>query len=64
MVQRVVKYLHWALFLLFIATAIAAFIVWLETENLPLAGFIAVIAAFFATASAFLERLFPRDGYV
>ena len=62
MAQKVITTLHWLLFSLFIATAIAAFIVWLNTENLPLAGFIAASGAFFATTSAFLERLFPRDG--
>ena len=61
MVQKVITILHWLLFSLFIATAIAAFVVWLNTENLPLAGFIGASAAFFATASTFLERLFPRD---
>ena len=61
MAQKTIKFLHWLLFLLFVATAIVALIVWLDTENLALAGFIAVFAAFFATTNAFLERLFPRD---
>ncbi len=60
MPQKVIIILHWVLFSLFIATAIAAFVVWLDTKNLAIAGFIAALGAFFATASTFLERLFPR----
>ena len=59
MVEKVTTTLHWILFSLFVATAIVAFVVWLNTENLALAGFIAGLGAFFATTSSFLERLFP-----
>lgn len=62
MTRKIVYLLHWALFFLFGGTAIVAFVVWQTTENLGLAGIIATGAAFFATASSFLERLFPRDG--
>lgn len=62
MTQKIITALHWILFSLFIATAVVAFVIWLNTENLTLAGFIAGSAAFFATASGFLERLFPRGG--
>ena len=61
MAQRVIIVLHWALFSLFIGAAFAAFVVWLQTDNLALTGFIAAWGAFFATASAFLERLFPKE---
>ena len=59
MTRKVVYLLHWALFFLFGGTAIAAFVVWQTTENLGIAGIIATGAAFFATTSAFLDRLFP-----
>ena len=58
---KLVKGLHWVLFCLFVATAVAALVVWLSTENLPLAGFVAGLGAFFATSSGFLERLFPNS---
>ncbi len=61
MTQTVIKVLHWSLFVMFVGTAVSAFVIWLGTNELPLAGFIAVIAAFFATASAFLDRLFPSN---
>ena len=62
MIRKVVYLLHWGLFFLFGGMAITAFVVWQTTENLGIAGIIATRAAFFATTSAFLERLFPRDG--
>ena len=61
MTRKVVYFLHWGLFFLFGGTAIAAFVVWQTTENFGVAGIIATGAAFFATTSAFIERLFPRD---
>ena len=60
--SKIIKALHWVLFCLFVATAVIALVLWLSTENLPLAGFVAGLGAFFATASAFLDRLFPREG--
>ena len=59
MTRKMVYLLHWALFFLFGGTAATAFVVWQTTGSLGTAGIIATGAAFFATASAFLERLFP-----
>lgn len=60
--SKLIQGVHWVLFCLFVATAFAALLVWLSTENLPLAGFVAGLGAFFATASAFVDRLFPKGG--
>ena len=60
--RRAIHYLHWLLFFLFLGTGVGAVIAWRLTEELGTAGIIATVAAFFATASTFLERLFPRDG--
>ena len=65
MLGRRIHYLHWLLFFLFFlffGTAIGAFVAWQLTESIGTAGLVATGAAFFATTSAFLERLFPRDG--
>ena len=60
MPRKIIYYVHWLLFLLFVATAIGAFVAWQLTESLGTAGLVATGAAFFATASGFLERLFPE----
>lgn len=62
MTRKIVYLIHWVLFFLFVGTALAAFVVWQTTENLGTAGIIATGAAFFATASTFLDRLLPHDG--
>ena len=57
MTRKVIYFLHWALFFLFV---VMAFVAWALTESLAIAGITATGAALIATASAFLERLFPR----
>ena len=61
MARKTIHYLHWLLFFLFAGTAIGAFVALWLTESLGTAGIIATAAALIATASAFLERLFPND---
>ena len=60
MLRQLIKGLHWVLFLLFAVAAVGSIIAWRVTEDLGTAGIIATGAVFFATASTFLERLFPR----
>ena len=60
MTRKVIYFPHWVLFFLFVVMAIGAFAALLLTERLAFAGIIATGAALIATASAFLERLFPR----
>ena len=60
-IRKAIYVAHWALFFLFLATAIGAVSVFWFGDDLKTAGFIAASAAFFATASTFLERLFPRE---
>ena len=58
-IRKAIYVAHWVLFFLFLATAIGAVSVFWFGDDLRTAGFIAASAAFFATASTFLERLFP-----
>ena len=58
MVKRVFQ---WFLFAAFFVAACAAVITWATAESLEQAGFWATFAAFFATASAFIDRLFPDE---
>ena len=60
MTRKVIYFLHWALFFLFVVMAFGAFVALALTESLAIAGITATGAALAATASAFLERLFPR----
>ena len=53
--------LQWFLFGAFLAATCAAVAAWATTESLEQAGFWATFAAFFATASAFIDRLFPDE---
>lgn len=55
MTEKVIHYLQWAPFFCFVGAALGVFIAWVVTGSLATAGII-------ATASAFLERLFPRGG--
>ena len=56
------RIVHVALFAVFVVSALASLAIWLVTRDLGVSGFVATIAAFAATASAFVERLFPQDG--
>ena len=55
MVKRIVQ---WLLFFAFLAAACAAATVWVMSANLEQTGVFATFAAFFATASGFIDRLF------
>lgn len=52
---------HIVLLGLFVASAFTAGALWLSGDNLEEAGIAATVALFWATASAFVERIFPRD---
>lgn len=52
---------HIVLLVLFIASAILAVVLWATSDDLESAGIVATIALFWATASAFVERIFPMD---
>ena len=45
--------------MLFLLWAAAAVALWLTSGGIEAAGIAATIAAFWATASAFVERIFP-----
>lgn len=62
MQPRAIYYIHWALFFLFLGAVSGAIAVWVLTDSLAFAGIMATGAALIATTSAFLERLFPRQG--
>lgn len=52
---------HIVLFGLFIASAIVAVVFWSTADSLEEAGIAATVALFWATASAFVERIAPMD---
>ena len=54
--------LHIALFALFLASAVTAVALWATSDEIEEAGIAATVAVFWATASAFVERIFPMDG--
>ena len=53
------RVVHAILFMLFLLWAAAAVTLWLTSGGIEAAGIAATIAAFWATASAFVERIFP-----
>ena len=53
------KAVHTVLFMLFLLWAAAAVTLWLTSGGIEAVGIAATIAAFWATASAFVERIFP-----
>lgn len=53
---------HIVLLVLFIISAFIAVALWLTADALEEAGIAATIAVFWATASAFVERIAPMDG--
>ncbi len=53
---------HGVLFGFFFLAAVVSVIIWFSTFSVAAAGISATIAAFFATASAFIDRLFPGQG--
>ena len=52
---------QWFLFGAFFVAACAAVTTWATSQSLEQAGFWATFAAFFATAGAFIDRLFPDE---
>ena len=52
---------HVILLGLFVASAGIAGALWLSGDSLEEAGIAATVALFWATASTFVERIFPRD---
>ncbi len=60
MLRKVIYYLHWMLFFMFLGAGFGAIVAWWLTESLSTAAITATGAALIATTSAFLERLFPR----
>ena len=57
--QKIVWALHRACFVGFLASAVIAGVVWETTGTLEGTVVATTITAFFATTSAFVERLFP-----
>lgn len=55
------KAAHVVLLGLFMASAFIAIALWLSGDSLEEAGIAATVALFWATASTFVERIFPRD---
>ena len=53
---------HGVLFGFFFLAAVVSVIIWFSTFSVAAAGISATIAAFFATASAFIDRMFPGQG--
>ena len=56
------KALHIVLFALFLVSALMAVALWAASDEIEEAGIAATVAIFWATASAFVERIFPMDG--
>ena len=56
------KALHIVLFALFLVSALLAVALWASSDEIEEAGIAATVAIFWATASAFVERIFPMDG--
>ena len=54
--------LHIVLFALFLVSALLAVALWASSDEIEEAGIAATVAVFWATASAFVERIFPMDG--
>ena len=50
---------HLIFFVIFLVCAFASLVIWFVTRDLGLSGIIATAAAFAATTSAFVDRLFP-----
>ncbi len=61
-IRKAIYAAHWVPFFLFLVTSIGSVAVFVLADDLGTAGFIAASVVFFATASAFLERLFPMKG--
>ena len=55
------KAAHIVLLGLFMASAFIAIALWLSGDSLEEAGIAATVAFFWATASAFVERIYSRD---
>ena len=60
--QRVIWVIHLALFLVFGVAAAVALWSWRSSGELDGMIVAATVAAFAATTSAFVERIFPKDG--
>ena len=55
------KAAHVVLLVLFVVSAAIAGWLWLSGDSLEEAGIAATVALFWATASAFVERIYARD---